>query len=391
MTFQARFHDYVLRQRLSAGRLICLSGPGEIGKTATCRTLASRYLDCDRIADRLVLLRGAAAVIQHLALDRTRDRELTVVIDNLHSCRKWKPLLRTLHARCGPGVRFVVTTLDAALAKGLAGRVALRVHPWSVGECTRTLPVDGPVKPPATITDEDWKALLEHGGFPEPFQKRDPRFSRRWNVQHWEELIERDLPQLTTARDISMMQTLAALLASRSATQLIYSDLSRALGVTVDTIRRWLDTLERLQIGFRIRPWFARVPKALRKEPKWFLRDWSGIVDPAARVQTFIACHLLKAVEGWTDLGFGQFELRYVKDKVKREVDFLVLRDRRPWFLIVIAPNDTLNRALGYFQSQTRAQHAFQVVMEASYQAEDCFQRTEPAIVPARTLLSQLL
>jgi hypothetical protein len=27
-----------------------------------------------------------------------------------------------------------------------------------------------------------------------------------------------------------------------------------------------------------------------------------------ARAETLVACHLSKAVEGWTDLGFGEFE-----------------------------------------------------------------------------------
>ena len=44
-----------------------------------------------------------------------------------------------------------------------------------------------------------------------------------------------------------------------------------------------------------------------------------------------VACHLQKAVEGWADLDFGDFELRYLRDKMKREVDFLVVRDRKPY------------------------------------------------------------
>jgi hypothetical protein len=28
--------------------------------------------------------------------------------------------------------------------------------------------------------------------------------------------------------------------------------------------------------------------------------------------------------------------LRYVRDKLKREVDFLVVRDRKPWFLVAV-------------------------------------------------------
>jgi hypothetical protein len=160
-------------------------------------------------------------------------------------------------------------------------------------------------------------------------------------------------------------------------------------------VKRWLDLLVDLQYGFCVRPWSTGVPKALRKEPRWFLRDWSAVLEPAARIRTLIACHLLKAVEGWADLGFGQFELRYVRDKLKREVDFLVLRDRRPWFLVAVAPDRpghvAVAPALAYFQRMTRARHAFQLVLDGSFSGADCFAQSEPAVVSARTLLSQLL
>jgi len=152
-----------------------------------------------------------------------------------------------------------------------------------------------------------------------------------------------------------------------------------------------VNLLSRLHFGFCIRPWTTGVPKALRKEPKWFARDWSGIEDTAARTRTFIACHLLKAAEGWTDQGLGRFELRYVRDKLKREVDFLVIRDRKPWFLLEVGHDGAIAAALGYFQQRTGARHAFQLVVDAAFSERDCFELTLPAIVPARTLLSQLL
>ena len=82
-----------------------------------------------------------------------------------------------------------------------------------------------------------------------------------------------------------------------------------------------------------VRFWFTNIAKALRKEPKWFLWDWSGLGDDEARAETLVACHLLKAVDGWTDLGFGEFELRYLRDKQKRELDFLVVKNHKHWFL----------------------------------------------------------
>ncbi|HEY2400203.1 MAG TPA: hypothetical protein VGI23_07595, partial [Steroidobacteraceae bacterium] len=46
---------------------------------------------------------------------------------------------------------------------------------------------------------------------------------------------------------------------------------------------------------------------------------------------------------------------------------------------------------LGYFQRITRARHAFHLVMNGSFSGVDCFAQSEPAVVSARTLLSQLL
>ena len=105
-----------------------------------------------------------------------------------------------------------------------------------------------------------------------------------------------------------------------------------------------------------------------------------------------VACHLLKAVEGWMDLGFGDFELRYLRDKQKREVDFVVVKDRRPWFLVEVKLSETsLSPSLAHFQAQTKAAHAFQLVMSLAYQSTDCFRVHRPVVVPARTFLSQLL
>ncbi|MBS0422426.1 MAG: ATP-binding protein [Proteobacteria bacterium] len=377
-------------------RTALVSGPAQVGKTTACKALSPRYLDWDDPAGRLILMRGAEAVARHLDLERAREREVTVVFDNLQGHPNWRGFLRKFTARCGARVRVVATFRSPGRKKSLpASTIRVRINPWSVAECVRTLPTDSPTKAPANISEEDWFALQEHGGFPEPFHKRDPKFTERWHARQQSELIEHDLPRLAAVRNPSVLQMLALLLAERSATPLVYSALSRQLGVSVDTVTRWIELLVDLSQGFCVRPWFAGVPKALRKEPRWFLRDWSAVMDASARARTLIACHLLKAVEGWSDLGFGQFELRYVRDKRQREVDFLVLRDRRPWFLVAVG--DTVPRGgeappvLRYFQRITRARHAFHLVMNGSFTATDCFAQSEPLVVSARTLLSQLL
>lgn len=391
-----RFHDHVLKERLPRCRTVFVSGPAQVGKTTSCRALSPRYLNWDDLADRLILLQGPDGVARHLGLDRAREREVTVVFDNLQGHPHWKGFLRKFNARYGTRVRVVVTFLSHGRKKLPPSNTGwVRINPWTVGECVRAVPTDSPLAAPGHISEDDWVALLEHGGFPEPFRKRDAKFTERWHARRQSDLIEHDLPRLAAVRNSSALQMLALLLADRSATPLVYSDLSRQLGVSVDTMTRWIELLVDLQYGFCVRPWFTGVPKALRREPRWFLRDWSAVLDSSARMRTLIACHLLKAVQGWSDLGFGQFELRYVRDKLQREVDFLVLRDRRPWFLVAVS--DTAPRGgaappvLGYFQRITRARHAFQLVMNGPFAGIDCFAQSEPLVVSARTLLSQLL
>jgi predicted AAA+ superfamily ATPase len=249
-----------------------------------------------------------------------------------------------------------------------------------------------PIRAPAKLKSADYDALWAYGGYPEPFTKRARAFHVRWRDSRRQQLVREDVRDLTRVQELGQLDTLVTLLEERSSQQLVYSNLANELGVAVETIRRWLDVLESLYFGFRIRPWFANVTRSLRKEPKWFLFDWSAVDDPGARAETFAACHLLKAVQGWTDLGLGRFELRYLRDKEKREIDFVVIRDRKPWFLVEIKSSDTrLSGELGHFQQQTRAPHAFQAVVDLDYVDVDCFRYAAPTVVPLSTLLSQLL
>lgn len=399
MTSRPRLYTALLEDHLRRHRQMALvSGPRQVGKTTVCRSVGDAYLNWDNADDRRRLLRGPAALAATLQLDRLRAKPVVAVLDELHKFSKWKALLKGFFDTYGDQVRLIVTgssRLDVFRRGGdsLMGRYLLyRMHPWSVGECLRTALPAQEIQAPAPIAPADWEALWEHGGFPEPFLRRDARFSRRWRSLRHEQLSREDLREVTHVQDLGTMETLMQILAERSGQQMVYSNLAPEIGVAVDTVKRWVDLLGRLHYGFLVRPWFANVTKALRKEPKWFLRDWSGVRDSGARAETFVACHLLKAVEGWTDLGWGEFELRYLRDKLKREVDFLVVRDRKPWFLVEVKATDTkLSPSLALFQKQTKAAQAFQVVMDLPFEDVDCFQAKQPVVVPARTLLSQLL
>jgi len=117
---------------------------------------------------------------------------------------------------------------------------------------------------------------------------------------------------------------------------------------------------------------------------------WNG--RAGSRAENLVAAHLLKACHYWTDKGDGQFDLYFLRDKQKREVDFLVAKEDRPWFLVEVKQsNGTVSPHLDYFFKVTGAKHAFQVVLDLAYEEIDCFTYTQPIVVPASTFLSQLV
>jgi predicted AAA+ superfamily ATPase len=46
-------------------------------------------------------------------------------------------------------------------------------------------------------------------------------------------------------------------------------------------------------------------------------------------------------VSSWTDLGYGDFSLHFIRDKEKREVDFLIADKRSPVLLVEAKLSDT--------------------------------------------------
>ncbi|MYD77472.1 MAG: DUF4143 domain-containing protein [Gammaproteobacteria bacterium] len=267
------------------------------------------------------------------------------------------------------------------------------LHPISVAECNG-IDVGGLVnRQPSKIDEDQWQSLWNFGGFPEPFFSADSTFHKQWLSIRSEQLFRDDLRDLTRIQELGQIQALAHILSSQVGELTSYTYLSKSVRVSVDTIRRWVPILEAFHYCFRVKPWFNNVARALRKEPKYYLWDWSQVQDPGAKAENLVASSLLKATNFWTESGKGMFDLHYVRDKQKREVDFLVTRDRTPWFLVEVKSSSkvSLSSSLHYFQDQTNAKHAFQVAMDFDYVERDCFEFQKPVIVPAKTFLAQLI
>lgn len=396
-----RIYDGLLARHLAEHRQMAfLSGPRQVGKTTTSRALAgARYLNWDRQADQRLISKGMEAVAASQGLQTLTSARPVLVFDELHKFPHWKRFLKGFYDSHADQCRIVVigsARLNVYRRGGdsLMGRYFhYRMHPLSVAELVAPEPQEKELRPPLALDPAAFATLVRFGGFPEPFLKASTTFYNRWQASRNELLFREDIRDLTHIHEAGQIQVLADLLAGQAGQLTNYSSLAADVSVSVDTIRRWIAVLESFYYCFTVRPWFRNVASSLRKQPKVFLWDWSRLSDPGARHENFVAAHLLKAVQWWSDTGLGSYGLYYLRDKMKREVDFLVTRNNAPWFLVEVksAARRELNPNLAFFQRQTGARHAFQLALDLDFVDRDPFESTTPIRVPAVTLLSQLV
>ena len=392
-------------QLMEDRQMFFLSGPRQVGKTTSCRRLggrveASHYFDWEGRTDRAVIRGGAAALGEEIGMERLQDSSPLLILDEIHKFAGWKDMLKGLFDAYADQVKVIVTgsaRMDVFKRGGdsLLGRYfPYRMHPLSVAELASVAVPDTEIRrPPKTPSPDDFRALLEFGGFPEPYLRREKRFHRKWLRLRTGLLLKEDLRDLSRTTEVARIEVLAQLVAQRAGQLTSYASLSKELGVSIGTVKRWLTMLEALYYLFPVRPWYRNVARALRKEPKYYLWDWSALDNDGARLENLVASALLKAVHFWSDTGMGDYALHYIRDKEKREVDFLVVRDNSPWFLVEVkkAAGARLSKDLFRFQEQTGASLAFQVAADLDPVDADCFSIERPTIVPMVSFLSQLV
>lgn len=399
-----RLYDNIVTQHLQTDEeMIFLSGPRQVGKTTTSQQLSSifsyHYFNWDNEDHRQIIMQGPAKIIEAINLNQMREKRIVVGFDEIHKRPDWKNFLKGFYDSYKNDLRIIVTgsaRLDI-YKKGddsLMGRYfQYRMHPISVAEILRNTIPTTEIEMPKKINDDDFNTLYEFGGYPKPYLKKSKTFSHRWQQLRKQQLINEDIRDVSMIHDLQSLTLLIEILQRQASCALTYSNLATQLRVSVDTIRRWIEILESFYFCYLIKPWSKNIARALTKEPKVYLWDWSMIKDAGAKAENFIASHLLKACHCWTDLGLGDYGLYYIRDLEKREVDFVVTKNDEPWFLIEVKNGNKqrINPNLQRFQQMTQAKHAFQVVLNADFISKNCFDYTDPVIVPAKTLLSQLI
>lgn len=378
-----------------------VAGPRQVGKTTLARSLLAdpkaSYFTWDLDRDRRRILRAEGA-FWTAPPGPARAR---IVLDEIHKYPRWKRLLKGLFDAYRDDVDLIVTgsgRLDVYQKGGdsLLGRYLLnRLHPFTAGELLAggrqkvitPAQLDDELAGPDTApgAEEALSRIERFTGFPEPLFAGREEHLRRWRRARRELVLREDLRDLTRIRELGLIDHLVELLPERVGSPLSVNALREDLGVAFDTASSWLGTLARLYFLFELRPFAGKLARTLRREAKVYLFDPSGIDAPGARFENVVALHLLKLVDAWNDRGLGDFALWYVRDRERREVDFLITERRRPHLLLEARlSEDRASPALRYFRDRLRPRHAVQIVRRGSLRKVDGM-----LVVPADRLLAR--
>jgi hypothetical protein len=357
-------------------RMVFVGGPRQVGKTTFALSFLSKaeethpgYLNWDNVSTRASLLKGELP-----------PKEKLLVLDEIHKVARWRNLIKGFYDTNKSYRSFLITgsaRLDYYSRGGdsLQGRYHYyRLHPFSLLE----------INP--NPTSSDFKMLLQFGGFPEPLFKGEERFWRRWQKERAHRVIYEDIRGLENIKEISLLELLAAELPNRVGAPLSVKNLRELFQVSHETVERWLKIFERMYFCYRIPPYGPARVRAVKKEQKLYLWDWSLVSGPGERFENFMACHLLKYCHFREDRDGYEMELRFLRDVDRREADFVVLEGGKPLFAVECKTGEkAINSNLFYFKERTEIPKFFQV-----HQGIRNFEKNGIRVIPVHEFFKEL-
>lgn len=263
-----------LLNRLENFPVVAITGSRQAGKTTLAKSLLpeirkeSLYLDLELPSD-LNKLRNA-----ELFLRENEDK--LIVIDEVQRKPELFPLLRALVDQRRENTRFLILgsaspELLRQSSETLAGRIAyLELSPIHYKE----------------LSTQTYQNHWLRGGFPLALLADSDEKASQWIENFVITFIERDLPQLGLNASSQILRNLLLMLTGAHGNLINLSTLARSLGVTMPTVKRYLEYFQAAYFIRYLSPWYPNVKKRLVKTPKIYFRDTGVLHHLAGIVET---------------------------------------------------------------------------------------------------------
>ena len=303
-------YQEMLKELLGFFPCVALVGVRQCGKTTLLQQLISessagwQLFDLEKRSDFEIVSRDSDLFF--------RLHPNQVAIDEAQLLPELFASLRVaIDADRGRTGRFIITgssspELIRSISESLAGRVAiLELAPFTFGETqqqgvpvfARLIGSQAPVLDFEKLTiPTNIPGILRtqhdhwfRGGYPEPWLKNNPRFSKLWMENYIQTYLHRDIQQLFPGLNRQKFQLFLQMLSNLSGTIINYSNVARTLGVSQPTVRDYFNIAHGTFIWRHIPSYQKNAGKRIVKHPKGYLRD-SGLL------------HFLLHLQGINDL-----------------------------------------------------------------------------------------
>lgn len=339
-------------------KMVFVGGPRQVGKTTLAKQLMNNqglYLNWDNDFDRKKILNQSWS-----------DDDQCLVFDELHKFPRWKNWIKGIYDAEKELHQILVTgsaRLDIYKRGGdsLMGRYHYyRLHPFTLNEIPKSVGKKNALD-----------RLMKFGGFPEPFISGDETEARRWRKERFDRVLKDDIRELESIKEINNISLLVDLLKSRVGSPIVISNLARDLQVAPNTVKNWIEILEKMYLVFKVPLYTHKLARSLQKPFRIYFYDNADVDvdqhdDQGAKFENLVANHLLKMLNFLEDTQGYKCELRYIRDKDGREVDFCIVIDNKVVELIEVKLNDSsVSKSLIYFSEILKPLRSTQILYKA--------------------------
>jgi uncharacterized protein len=355
-------------------KMVFLSGPRQSGKTTIAKCIMREYqepvyFNYDQVLDR--------KIIEDQAWLGKAD---LLVLDELHKMPNWKQFLKGVFDT-KPEHQHILVTGSARLeiftevGDSLAGRFFLhRLLPLSLSELRQ---IGEPL---------DFDRLMIQGNFPEPYLA-EPVDAGRWRLQYIDSLLRTDVLDFERIDHVRAIRLVFELLRTRVGSPISYQSIAVDVGISPNTVKKYISILEALYIVFRVSPYHKNIARSLLKESKFYFYDLALVKNNEGIVlENAVANALLKHCYALEDYQAKAYKLQYLRTKEGKEVDFALALDGEITQLIEVKNRDTaLSKTLQYFVDR----YDFEAVQLVRYCDRD-FQKGKIAVLRLPNFLKAL-
>lgn len=337
--------EKTITQSLQHFPVVAIFGSRQVGKTTLAKEIRKKiqketvYLDLELPSD-LNKLREPELYLQQFP-------NSLVIIDEIQRMPDLFPLLQALVDQNRVPGRFLILgsasmDLIRQSSETLAGRIIYHeLAPLNIREIE---------------TGKGYTNLWLKGGYPESYMAETPDLSLTWRNAFIRTYLERDIPQLGITIPATQLRNFWTMIAHCHGQLWNANQISKSLGVSAPTVRRYLGILDKTFIVRQLQPYFPNIKKRMVKSPKVYIRD-SGLLHALLMKKTMddLQGHpsIGNSWEGFVieqilSLLPGNWEYYFYRTSAGAEIDLILLEAGRKPIAIEIKYSSTPNIGKGF-------------------------------------------